>query len=357
MISFNLVFRVRGIHYKDVGRDLFQLELPGDLSPPQEYVLMSKTKNVRRYWTPKIKVLVKDYQEWEERRKLALQRVYEDLLNEFTKHTASWRTLVDSLAQIDCLLNLSEFAKHLEAPKCRPVIITEGDTSLLFAKSLRHPCFEASEFIANDITFDQKTRVLLLTGPNMGGKSTLLKQISLAVILAQIGTYVPAREFWLTPVDRIFTRLGANDNLLAGKSTFMVELLDTAKIIKEATSRSLILLDELGRGTSTFDGMAIAHAVLLQLMEDPSPIVLFATHYRSLANTFLNQGVISCKYMDYCLESDGNRLTFLYKLVPGVSPKSFGTNVAKMAGLPLKLIDEAENAASEYEKRVSLKIN
>jgi DNA mismatch repair protein MSH6 len=174
--------------------------------------------------------------------------------------------------------------------------------------------------------------------------------------LAQIGCYVTARECQISPIDRIFTRLGANDNIIAGQSTFMVELLDTAKIIKNATPRSLVILDELGRGTSTFDGMAIAHAVLLYLSRVSRCVGLFATHYRPVALDFLTEPSVSCQFMSCEVDQDKRRVTFLYKLAPGISPKSYGMNVAAMAGLPMELIDEADLIAEQFDTATSVSL-
>lgn len=172
--------------------------------------------------------------------------------------------------------------------------------------------------------------------------------------MAQLGCYVPASSCRLSPVDRIFTRLGANDNIVGGQSTFMVELMDTAKVLKEATKHSLVILDELGRGTSTFDGMAIAQAVLLYLTRQIKCIGLFATHYRPLAVDCSTEHGIRCMFMDCAMDADGRRVTFLYRLTQGISPKSFGMNVATMAGIPAAVIDDAEIIADQMEKQLSI---
>lgn len=228
---------------------------------------------------------------------------------------------------------------------------------------LRHPCITTdrlASFIPNDVRLGMvgeqqeggnkaDERIVLLTGPNMGGKSTLLRQTCLAIIMAQVGCYVPARSCVLSPVDRIFTRLGANDNIIAGQSTFMVELMDTSRILRDAGPRSLVILDELGRGTSTFDGMAIAQATLLYLTRVNRPIGLFATHYRPLAVDLEREPGISCQYMSCALDAGDRRVTFLYKLTRGISPKSYGMNVAAMAGLPMAIIEEAEQVAERFD--------
>lgn len=330
--------------------------MPENVNVPSEYQLMSKTKSHRRYWTPTIRRMVKDYEEWEEREKVVLKSVYGRLLTEFAKHTPTWRHIIECLAVIDCLLSLKEAADRMALPKCLPQVVEPENCAIFEAKELRHPCASDETFIPNDISLTPKDRVILLTGPNMGGKSTLLRQVSLTVILAQLGCFVPAASCKLSPIDRIFTRLGANDNIMAGKSTFMMELLDTSKILHNATLHSLVILDELGRGTSTYDGMALAHAALLHILRRQRPLTLFATHYRPLAMDFLQEEGVKCQYMNCAIDADGHRVTFLYKLVSGVSPKSYGMNVAAMAGLGSKLIEEADLIASEFEHKMSLSL-
>lgn len=172
----------------------------------------------------------------------------------------------------------------------------------------------------------------------MGGKSTLLRQTCIAVIMAQIGCYLPASKCNLTPCDRIFTRIGANDNIMAGQSTFMVELSETAKILKEATKNSLVILDELGRGTSTFDGYAIAYSVLHHLVAEVGCLGLFSTHYGSLTKEFACNPMVALKYMSFCVDQESKKVVFLYKLEDGVCSESYGMNVARMAGVPEEVI-------------------
>lgn len=367
LVTQEKVLKIRGAKYKDVGKEIFQLEIPANTAVPKDYVLMSKTKTVKRYWTSEIKEMVKDYQEWDERRSAVLRNVYGKMLKSFDSHITIWRSTVASIAKLDCLLSLTKASQEMREPKCRPHIVN-SPSAMCDIQELRHPCISAdrvASFIPNDITLgsetgqnctDHMSRMILLTGPNMGGKSTLLRQTCLAIIMAQIGCYVTASKCQISPVDRIFTRLGANDNIIAGQSTFMVELLDTAKILREATERSLVILDELGRGTSTFDGMAIAHAVLLQLARRTRCIGLFATHYRPLAVDFFQEPSVSCQYMSCALEADSKRVTFLYKLALGISPKSYGMNVAAMAGLPNTVVSEAESIADQFDQSLCLSI-
>ena len=200
--------------------------------------------------------------------------------------------------------------------------------------------------------------------PNMGGKSTLLRQTCLIAILAQIGCFVPAEECSLTPFDRIFTRLGASDRILLGQSTFFVELAETAAALRGATRRSLVIMDELGRGTSTFDGTAIASATVSHLVDNNQCLTLFATHYHSLLEDFKGRPGIRLGHMECFVQenenSDGNSstekdsdITFLYTLGEGSCPKSFGINVARLAGLPEEVLEKAKLVSSSFEKSMS----
>ncbi len=208
-----------------------------------------------------------------------------------------------------------------------------------------------ADFIPNDINLggDQPATVLL-TGPNMGGKSTTLRQAGLAVVLAQVGSYVFADGCTMTPVDRIFTRIGANDDIVGGESTFMVELSETSTILKSATKNSLIIMDELGRGTSTFDGYSIAYATLKYIAEKISCRVMFSTHYHKLTQDFKDDPRVLLTHMDCFVDEERKEVTFLYKMIPGVCPKSYGLNVAKMAGLKDTIVDRAEHVSSVFEE-------
>ncbi len=345
--------------YKDLGKELYQLEVPSSVKVPSDYMLMSKTKSVNRYWTPAIKNLVRQFQEAEVKRAMSLQTIYSEVLKRFCEHNNTWKTIISVIAEIDCFVSLSKFSLSLSEPKCRPLLSNrlENQASSIEFEDLRHPCIppeKEASFISNSVYLGpNSSRIMVLTGPNMGGKSTLLRQTCLGVILAQIGCFVPAKRCRLTPIDRIFTRLGANDNILAGQSTFMVEMLETSRILQEATADSLVILDELGRGTSTFDGLAIAQAVMTYLLENTQCLGLFATHYRKLAVDIDGHRCVDCRFMACQTDSDRN-ITFLYKLQPGISPKSYGMNVALLAGIPIEVINEAELVASQFEASLSL---
>jgi DNA mismatch repair protein MSH6 len=230
------------------------------------------------------------------------------------------------------------------------------DSAFFEIKGMRHPCVQLSagrDFIPNDTTIDASKGegLLLVTGPNMGGKSTLLRQTCVAVILAQIGCWVPCESFKLTPVDRIFTRLGASDRILEGKSTFYVEMEETKNVIQFATFKSLAILDELGRGTSTFDGYSIAHAVLNHLLKSLRCRCLFSTHYHMLLDDFRDREGVASYHMSYKVMSE-KEVMFLYKFVRGECPMSFGINVARMAGIPAAILERAANKSKEFSKNL-----
>jgi len=240
---------------------------------------------------------------------------------------------------------------------CVPTIVgpdPEGHPVLELQES-RHPCVAelleqaGGTFVPNDVSVGGAQTCLLLTGPNMGGKSTLLRQTCVAVIMAQIGCYVPAAACTLTPVDRIFTRLGASDRIMAGQSTFFVELDETATVLHHATPTSLVILDELGRGTSTFDGTAIAHAVVERLCADDLRCrIMFATHYHSLVQECEELSYVKTGHMSYFAENDTD-VTFLYKLVGGIAD-SHGMNVARLAKLPEEIINEGQQQSAAFQR-------
>eukprot|EP00842_Homolaphlyctis_polyrhiza_P001905 jgi/Hompol1/2715/HPOL_006146-RA len=300
---------------------------------------MSKTQSVNRYYTPRIRDLVTEILEAREIREEVMRNIKSRMFEKFDADYTAWMTAIRSIAQLDCLISLALCRQRMPEPVCRPQFVESGP-SVLEVEELRHPCImqtSTNHFIPNDTMLGGpkgSATMILLTGPNMGGKSTLLRQTCIAVIMAQMGCYVPARKCRLTPFDRIFTRIGANDNIMAGQSTFMVELSETSKIIREATPRSLVILDELGRGTSTFDGYAIAFAVLQHLVTRVRCLGLFSTHYGTLTSEFESNPLVALMYMSFFADEANRQVTFLYKLANGSCPKSFGMNVATMADVP-----------------------
>jgi DNA mismatch repair protein MutS len=255
----------------------------------------------------------------------------------------------DALAELDAQAALAEAAARYDWVRPR---VDESDT--IEMRGLRHPVVErllpAGQFVPNPLSLSGTGRqILLLTGPNMGGKSTYLRQAALAVLLAQAGSFVPAAEARLGRVDRLFTRVGATDRLGAGHSTFMVEMSETADILRSATPRSLVLLDEIGRGTSTYDGLALAWAVteFLHASDGPRPRTLFATHYHEL--TGLAGRLTRLVNVQVAVREQGDQVVFLHRIVEGAADRSYGIHVAQLAGLPPRVIARAREVLSELE--------
>lgn len=316
---------------------------------PDDYERRQTLANAERYATPQLK-------EWEQKVLGAEERILQietELFKQVRATVCAETRLLQSTARafatLDCLCSLAETAarRNYVCP-----VLHDGD--VIEIKNGRHPVVEASlgnSFIPNDLRMNNSTdRMLIITGANMGGKSTVLRQIAIIQILGQIGSFVPATSARLPIVDRIWTRVGASDDLASGRSTFMVEMTETAAILHNATPRSLVLLDEIGRGTSTFDGLSIAWAVAEYLHNSPdhSAKTMFATHYHEL--TELAENLPGAKnYQLTATEKDGD-VVFLHKLQPGKASKSYGIAVAKLAGLPIKVIERAKGVLEKLEK-------
>jgi len=347
------------LKYTDNGKEIYQMEVPLKIkNVPKDWRQMSATKQVKRYYFPELEDLVQDLKEGEETHAQIVKQVAGRFYARFDEDYAIWLAAVKIIAHLDCLISLAKASASLGEPSCRPVFVT-GSRSVLDFEELRHPTMLTSvtDFIPNTISLGGASpNIDLLTGANAAGKSTILRMTCIAVILAQIGCYVPCVSARLTPVDRIMSRLGAQDNIFAGQSTFMVELSETKKILSEATPRSLVILDELGRGTSSYDGVAVAQAVLHHIATHVGCIGFFATHYHSLATEFAGHPEIAPKRMAIAVDEDERRITFLYKLEEGVAEGSFGMHCAAMCGIPDKVIRNAEKAASEWEHTGRLKV-
>ncbi|XP_026446226.1 DNA mismatch repair protein MSH6-like [Papaver somniferum] len=359
------VIRDASIKYVIVGKDTYLLEIPESLQGrvPQNYELRSSKKGVRRYWTPDIKKLLGELSQAESEKESKLKSILQRLIGCFCEHHIRWRQLVSAIAELDVLISLAIVSDYYEGPTCRPTIIDSPSSSevpRLCAKSLGHPVRTSDSlgkgaFVPNDVNLGGPgcPSFILLTGPNMGGKSTLIRQVCIAVILAQLGADVPAEYFEISPVDRIFVRMGAKDHIMSGQSTFLTELSETASMLSSATSKSLVALDELGRGTSTSDGQAIAESVLDHFVHKVHCRGLFSTHYHRLAVDYERDPQVSLCHMGCRVgkESGGvEEVTFLYKLTPGACPKSYGVNVARLAGTPDSVLQKAAAMSKEFEK-------
>ncbi|RAL49223.1 hypothetical protein DM860_014441 [Cuscuta australis] len=352
------------IKYVTVGKDSYLLEVPESLSQciPQEYELQSSKKGYIRYRNPVIRKLMVELSQAETERESKLRTILQRLIRHFCEHHSKWRDLVSTIADLDVLISLSIASDYYEGPTCRPHLWeppTHNDVPCLVAKSLGHPIIRSDSldkgaFVSNDVTLGgtEHSSFILLTGPNMGGKSTLLRQVCLAVILAQVGAYVPAVSFNLSPVDKIFVQMGAKDNIMSGQSTFLMELLETASMLSSASRYSLVALDELGRGTSTSDGQAIAESVLEHFVHKVQCRGLFSTHYHRIAIDYKDDPKVSLCHMA-CHVGNGmggmEEVTFLYRLTLGICPKSYGVNVARLAGIPDSILQRAAQKSQEFE--------
>ena len=335
-IGFNKVFG----YYLEVSRTHSE-RIPGDFQRRQTL------SNAERYITPELK-------EWEdkvlgaEEKILALEaRLFEAVRKEAAAYTERIQRLAEHVAAIDVLASFAELA--VRSSFIRPEL-HEGDE--LEIRAGRHPVVETmmprEEFIPNDIELAGKSAVVILTGPNMAGKSTVLRQIGLIVLLAQVGSFVPAHSARISVTDRIFTRVGASDNLVRGRSTFMMEMTETAAILNCATDRSLVLLDEIGRGTSTWDGLSVATAVTEYLHDRIKAKTVFATHYHEL--TELSKRLAGVTNYSVAVKEEGEAIIFLRSLVKGGADRSYGVEVARLAGLPLEVTRRARELLAELEK-------
>ncbi len=319
-------------------------------SVPDHYIRKQTLVNAERYITQELK----EYEEkllGAEDKILDIEReLFEGIRIKVANESDRVRKTAGLIAKIDVLSSLSEVAEKYDYT--RPIT---SNTKNLDLKNNRHPVIERMDlgegFVPNDIRLDQKEdQVLIITGPNMSGKSTLIRQVALSVLMAQMGSFVPASHAEVGICDRIFTRVGASDNLAKGQSTFMVEMVETAYILRHATDKSLVVLDEIGRGTSTFDGMSIAWAVA-EYLHDLGSKTLFATHYHELAELAISKRRTK-NYNIYVKES-GDKIVFLRKLVPGATSHSYGIQVAKLAGVPEGVIKSARKVLLNLEKSQS----
>ncbi|MDP4286219.1 MAG: DNA mismatch repair protein MutS [Bacteroidota bacterium] len=318
---------------------------------PDNWIRKQTLTNAERYITPELKEYEEKIMGAEDKILQLEQTIFEHLLNELQDYIAPMQMNGHVLALLDCL---TCFANNAVQFKYKKPVVHEGHQ--LDLKSSRHPVIERNlppgeSYIANDIFLDpQSQQVIILTGPNMSGKSAILRQAALITLMAHMGSFVPAEEAMVPQTDKIFTRVGASDNLSSGESTFMVEMNETASIINNISPRSLILLDEIGRGTSTYDGISIAWSIVEHLHRSAqAPKTLFATHYHELNE--LENKLERVKNFHITNKEAGNQIIFLRKLVPGGSIHSFGIHVAKMAGMPPSLIERANEILKQLESK------
>lgn len=314
---------------------------------PPDYLRRQTLANAERFVNEELKEIELKILGADERARSLEYELFQDLRREVTAATRRLQEIGSALGELDALLSLAEVG--VRNGYCRPRIATDGKLEL---KAARHPvveqCLPGGTFVPNDCTLDPAgVRVQILTGPNMSGKSTYLRQTALIVLMAQIGSFVPAETAVVPLVDRIFTRIGAADDLAGGRSTFLVEMTETAEILRAATDASLLILDEVGRGTGTLDGQAIARAVLEYIHDRIRAKALFATHFHGL--TALSEGRPGMANYNIAVLREGDEIRFCHRLQPGAADRSYGIEVARLAGLPPAVLSRARELQMEME--------
>jgi DNA mismatch repair protein MutS len=315
---------------------------------PAHYTRKQTTVGGERFITPELKEMEAEILGADERARQLEYQLFQKLREETLRELESIQQTAAAIAILDVICALAETARLFRY--CRPQL---SDTLRLIIKDGRHPVLDQNlveeKFVPNDTSLDgESMRLAIVTGPNMAGKSTYIRQVALIVLMAQIGSFVPAESAEIGLVDRIFTRVGASDDLGRGQSTFMVEMNETSNIVNNATERSLVILDEIGRGTSTFDGLSIAWSVAEFLHDKIKARTLFATHYHELTNLAAERKGV-CNF-NVAVREWNDQIIFLRKIVPGGADKSYGIQVARLAGLPKEILDRAKDILSHLEK-------
>ncbi len=319
---------------------------------PEEWIRKQTLVNGERYITEELKDLEEKILSAQERM-IALEReLFQDLRSRVLGATVKLQETAHGLAMADVFGSLAELAHS--SSYVRPMLLDDDSEGRIFITQGRHPVLEklgpGETFVPNDVYLDSGScRMIILTGPNMAGKSTFMRQVALIVIMAQMGSFVPAREALISPADRIFTRVGAADLLTKGLSTFMVEMVETADILNNATGKSLVILDEIGRGTSTFDGISIAWAVAENLLEGRCKgcRTLFATHFHELTELALTSDGV--RNFNVAIREWGEKLVFLHRVQEGPADKSYGISVGRLAGLPDVVVERAREILANLE--------
>ncbi|KAK6179331.1 hypothetical protein SNE40_011718 [Patella caerulea] len=355
--DIRLTLKQPSLEYVTVSQIEFLIEVKNSLikDVPSDWITISSTKAVTRFHSPFIVSKTQKLSQLKEQLIADANQAWQDFLEQFATDFVRYRKAIQYLATLDCLLSLATIAK--QDGYCRPKFVK--DCECIEIEEGRHPVITSlltgqQQYVPNN-THLKDERVMIITGPNMGGKSSYIRQVGLLCMMAQIGSYIPADSAHLSIIDAIYTRMGAADEIFKGRSTFMVELQEASYIMKEATSKSLVILDELGRGTSTHDGLAIAHAALQYFINDVKCFTLFVTHYPSLGGLELSYpGVVGNYHMSFLLHDqeeseDEESITFLYQLVKGQAGKSYGLNVARLADIQPSIIKLAHYQSHHME--------
>ncbi|CAN6487340.1 unnamed protein product [Victoria cruziana] len=370
--QFRKQLGMRNLEFSSVAGSTYLIELPPNVRVPSKWVKVSSTMKLTCYRPPEVRAALDELALAKEELAVACKAAWDNFLAQFRDHYADFYAAVHALATLDCLHSLAVLSR-----KCgyvRPIFVTDSEPIQLHILSGRHPVLESvlqDCFVPNDTDLHEDREFCqIVTGPNMGGKSCYIRQVALIAIMAQVGSFVPASSAKLHVLDAIYTRIGTSDSIQHGSSTFFEELSETSFILHNCTSHSLIIVDELGRGTSTHDGLAIAYATLSYLLKKRKSVVLFVTHYPEIADIkgelLLSVGVY---HMSYLIKKksfeivnldkiqtenhgDNDEITFLYQLIPGLSGKSFGFNVASLAQLPFSCISKASIMSERLESVV-----
>lgn len=333
------------VEYNRVHGFYIEVSTAQSVNVPIHYRRRQTLKNAERYITPELKTFEDKALSANERALIREKFLYEDLLAQLSAFIAQLQNIALAIAELDVLASFAERAATLNfsAP-------TFSDEVEINIQQGRHPVVEAQveQFTSNDTTLSGERRMLLITGPNMGGKSTYMRQVAIIVLLAHVGSFVPAQHAAIGEIDQIFTRIGSSDDLASGRSTFMVEMTEAANILHNATDKSLVLVDEIGRGTSTFDGLALAYAIACHLLEKNSSYTLFATHYFEL--TRLHEEFAHLANVHLSAIEHQNSIVFLHSVNEGAASQSYGLQVAALAGVPAQVIRTAKKQLRALEQ-------
>ncbi|CAD6196340.1 unnamed protein product [Caenorhabditis auriculariae] len=361
------------ITFSGTGRNRYQMEIPDTIKPSSKFEMKGQRKKFKRYMTDDLQELIEELGAAERSRDALAEDATRKMFELFDLRREEWIEAYSAISKFDVVLSLAKFATSSGLQMCRPEFDYKSAKPYVDIVDGVHPCLALqttgnfstnvpTTFIANDTRLGgDAPEVMLLTGPNMGGKSTLMRQTAVLCVLAHLGSLVPASSMKLTPVDRIFTRIGANDRIMCGQSTFYVELNEMQVMLRDATIHSMLLIDELGRGTSTFDGTAIASAVLQHLADFVKSRAFFSTHYHSICSAVAGNPNILMAHMACKVENENDEdptdesVTFLYRLAEGICPKSYGFFAAKLAGINEKVVRAAFAASNRFAEKIENK--
>ena len=362
----------KSIKFYHRGKEPYQIEVKLDTlrerGTPNEFEVVSESKSVKRFYTSRVKGWVRQQVEAQELFDSASSSVARDMVGQFDAEYGTWAAVSSACAEIDALMGLAYASRDDgSGVMCRPKILeNDHPVGVVRGEGLRHPILAkgSNSFVSNDVVLGggDAPEIMVLTGPNAGGKSTLARQVAVAVILAQMGCYVAAESFELRPCEDIFVRMGASDDLARGRSTFMVEMEEVGNILKNANSRSLVIADEVGRGTSTHDGYAVAYASLDYIARVSKCLTVFSTHYSHLGEDIVSQGrkggrcEAGLYEMGAVVDEKSKKITFLYKLQRGASGDSRGVYCARVAGIAAPVAEDAERAALEFDSSLEKRL-